>query len=458
MCEPAYGPRLHGEGYIDSIYGYLWSKSLKSQLACPYVSLPHTVIYKHGAIAQWFHTANDGQLERRRKTYLKSEDVLEMLGANGRLDDPHTVIAQFITPPADDDDAKSGIAAKIEYWNYAELCDFLEREPKPTAAILQAFVSPNGPSNHILRAFWSPSMLMLEQRDNKYTLDDTHVTMSERCCTFDGASHLTEEVPARDKSLIQEVERQLRAVSEHIIGITTGRAKIARMVVFFKLGADGRVWLLWCDSLSLSESGNSPNKPINSASSAPQSMPRKNWLQCQRCEAHGSDDFKQLPLKSFVQPALDGSSPPTLPLMVRKNFPKLTSETFARLQHDAVFLSTPVMVCRSCFVEVEKHPARLAEPPLSCFYAPHQAMPSIAIGSAHSTAFSQAPSSRRQSVRSPGRHSVRSRSKCSAHSVSTKSRSDFKSPWLEMPGIKVHFRPTRTFLGNRMPKMRQSLK
>ena len=215
--EAPYGPRLDGAGYTDTLYSYLWKRH--NGKPCPSITLPHTIIYKYGSIAQWIYTASDGQLERKRKTHLKNDDVYETLcasraSAGARCE----VVAQYIKPIPRDDGTR-GWKLQIEYFDKVWLKEFLETRPKDENAILQGFVDPWDEHNTLIRAFWSPTMLHLDRRENLNSLQDTRYNPFERCCTFDGGSHLSRSVPARDARLIQSINHQLHAVYKHVLQV-----------------------------------------------------------------------------------------------------------------------------------------------------------------------------------------------------------------------------------------------
>ena len=45
----------------------------------------------------------------------------------------------------------------------------------------------------LIRAYWTPHKLLLQQRVNKNELHDKRVVMNERLATFDGPEHLNTE-------------------------------------------------------------------------------------------------------------------------------------------------------------------------------------------------------------------------------------------------------------------------
>jgi hypothetical protein len=106
---------------------------------------------------------------------------------------------------------------------------------------------------------WAPYSLKLEQRVNLTPISDAHHDAQRRAATFDGPDHFSEmrAIPGRDlqdniteaiSSIVDSVARQMPS-------------KILRRGLFhFKLGKDGKLFFLWCSSLSLSARGEGVKK------------------------------------------------------------------------------------------------------------------------------------------------------------------------------------------------------
>jgi len=58
--------------------------------------------------------------------------------------------------------------------------------------IIQLFIPPPGNRNAVIRAWWTPYSLRIEQRANKTDVATAHVPLSMRSSTFDGQMHHSE--------------------------------------------------------------------------------------------------------------------------------------------------------------------------------------------------------------------------------------------------------------------------
>lgn len=553
--EAPYGPRLDGEGYLDTIYGYLWTRDTKSgQRPCPGIMMPHTVVFKYGTIAQWFYTASDGLIERKRKSNLNNEDVFDML-CSCRAHQSCEVVAQYIKPVPRED--MQGTKLEIEYFDKEWLREFLYERPKDDNAILQAFVDPIDPRNSVVRTFWSPSMLHLDKRENLNLLADARFNPFERCCTFDGGKHLSRTAPARDPTLIQCAKTKMDAIHKHILAVTHGKANISRVVCFFKLAADGHLWLLHVDSLALSYPAHATSSsslapprtslsslsglrrelppptaqsaksfegtiaslpqtactrladtpmfsPPGTATTAPitpiskpgglkgvqmmnvhhtEPMPCPQFRtvaavclpRCNRCwdTVASHRNLKELPLSVFVdeftvdpvaeeqhlcelaryyamypppKPRINAELDLAMPCAVRKTFPKMRLDTYIRLRKDTIFLSTPVPVCGACYVHFDEALQRKLEASQirPCVYS------HVLVRQPEDTAQGGASLHTVDLAQAQGAHKQRRKSARKPQGVAYVTTN---SPWLGMDGIRVGNRPTKIFLGNRIPSL-----
>ena len=109
---------------------------------------------------------------------------------------------------------------------------FLNLRKDHPDGILQRFLEAKSRHNCQIQAIWSPRVTMVRRRSNKATLDDKLLTPYERCVTFDGPSHYSEDKLCALPS--QEHIKQLcLSFVEHFH--STDHKTITRMVLFFKV-------------------------------------------------------------------------------------------------------------------------------------------------------------------------------------------------------------------------------
>jgi len=144
--------------------------------------------------------------------------------------------------------------------------DFLQGDGKTNkSGILQRFINPHGGRyNSQIRAMWTPKLCLQERRRTKQDLHDTRFALFERAITFEGPEIHSVSVPLRGTVLAGRIQSICTEISKHITKVvqednTSKRRNdvddsslgVARMVVNFKVDGNGRIWILWCDSVRL---------------------------------------------------------------------------------------------------------------------------------------------------------------------------------------------------------------
>ena len=103
---------------------------------------------------------------------------------------PTTVIAYLVSMVW----TATGWASTVEYFTQATLYTYLHERLRleDRKSILQLFLPPAGEHNTVIRAWWTPHSLKLEQRVNLLDYDNVHQPPHRRCATFDGPENLSE--------------------------------------------------------------------------------------------------------------------------------------------------------------------------------------------------------------------------------------------------------------------------
>jgi hypothetical protein len=139
--------------------------------------------------------------------------------------------------------------ATIEYFDDKGLENFFLNRPKENNGIVQKFEDPTSPYNTLLRAYWTPHKLQLQQRVNKNELGDTRVVMNDRLSTFDGPEHLNVEFEIKSYKLKSRVTDVVTAIVEHIKVLLPSAYTLWTMECFFKLSGKNKLLFLWCNDL-----------------------------------------------------------------------------------------------------------------------------------------------------------------------------------------------------------------
>jgi hypothetical protein len=139
--------------------------------------------------------------------------------------------------------------AKIEYFDDKGLENFFLNRPKENNGIVQKFEDPTSPYNTVLRAYWTPHKLQLQQRVNKYEIGDLRVVMNDRLSTFDGPEYLNVEFEIKSYKLKLRLTETVNSIVEHIQMLLPSAYTLWTMECFFKLSGKNKLLFLWCNDL-----------------------------------------------------------------------------------------------------------------------------------------------------------------------------------------------------------------
>eukprot|EP00929_Paragymnodinium_shiwhaense_P061642 TRINITY_DN30808_c0_g1_i1.p1 TRINITY_DN30808_c0_g1~~TRINITY_DN30808_c0_g1_i1.p1 ORF type:complete len:866 (-),score=175.97 TRINITY_DN30808_c0_g1_i1:161-2758(-) len=403
---------LDSDGVSSTLFQLLWTKDLLSESSLS-VRIPDTVIFKYEAPLAWYFTSVDGHIKRKTKAKLTKEHIMQEFlkkpSASG-------IVACFVSTQASQASGECDSVAKeqmpplrtvFEYLDKDGLNSFLfERrlQPKPDG-ILQKFIEPQGESNNMVRALWSPKVCLLERRVNRLRLSDTRYDVYERAVTFEGPEFHSELAPVRGPSMMMQVNKIADSIVEHCSSVTNNRIHISRMALNFKVDHKDRLWLMFASSVRLhgelqrltmplettaqgfAKQGfqNTPLE-LKNALTVPDNIRRtcstggrpaqlqQTW-ECSACEEKVTPgNLFEVGYKALIdyeeeqqrlRQASDGGQdertqksqddtsdvasevPPVLAYL----HPRLTSEEYRRLRHTVAFLYKAASVCETCFLK-----------------------------------------------------------------------------------------------------------
>ena len=103
-----------------------------------------------------------------------------------------------------------------------------------------------GKKNSVLQAVWSPHLCMVTKRQNLFSALYTMKTMHERAVTFEGSPFFSEEV-----YVAPHIHWQVQSICNDIVTNIQSNHRIAlhRMVLYFKMDRNSKLWLLWASSI-----------------------------------------------------------------------------------------------------------------------------------------------------------------------------------------------------------------
>merc|ERR1711988_630762 len=249
-------PPPEGDGVVDSIYHYLWTKNTQLE-TCPNVVIPNTVVYKYRQPAYWYYSSSDQQLKMKKKGEMTNQKIYDSF--RKRKNPTCEVVAYYISTR----ETEAGLeTTTMEYFDDAGLHDFLFNRQKEHNGIIQKFIDPKGKSNAIIRAIWSPKLCLLEQRVNLKPVNDGRYDMYERCVTYEGAEHQSMNAPVRGIYLPSRLQTICDSIVDHVMRTSSQHYRISRMVLNFKLDHNNKLWLLWCSSMRLAADKYAVKKPL----------------------------------------------------------------------------------------------------------------------------------------------------------------------------------------------------
>eukprot|EP00656_Telonema_subtile_P036809 TRINITY_DN4086_c0_g2_i2.p1 TRINITY_DN4086_c0_g2~~TRINITY_DN4086_c0_g2_i2.p1 ORF type:complete len:425 (-),score=74.53 TRINITY_DN4086_c0_g2_i2:708-1982(-) len=249
-------PPPEGDGVVDSIYHYLWTKNTQLE-TCPNVVIPNTVVYKYRQPAYWYYSSSDQQLKMKKKGDMTNQKISDSFAK--RKNPSCEVVAYYISTR----ETEAGIeTTTMEYFDEEGLKDFLFSRQKEHNGIIQKFIDPKGKSNAIIRAIWSPKLCLLEQRVTLKPINDGRYDLYQRCVTYEGAEHQSMNAPVRGVYLPSRLQTICDSIVDHCMRTSSQHYRISRMVLNFKLDHNNKLWLLWCSSMRLAADKFALKKPF----------------------------------------------------------------------------------------------------------------------------------------------------------------------------------------------------
>ncbi len=253
--------------------------------------------------------------------------------------------------------------------------DFLQSCSKTNkSGILQRFINPHGGRyNSQIRAMWTPKLCLQERRRTKQDLHDTRFALFERAITFDGPEIHSVSLPLRGTVLAGRIQSICTEISKHISKVvqedtaSKGRKEVdneflgvAKMVVNFKVDGNGRIWILWSDSVRL-ESTSRDNTSILSK------LESNSSLQGSVSEPLNMDTLVELPASTKLSQVPNHSTTSKLENKMKvASCPSCSKEDFDHLHFQAVTYKTIIQHFETTIemlrLHADSHPSKVWPP------------------------------------------------------------------------------------------------
>ncbi len=241
---------LQRDGISEEFFHLMW---LKDELNFgPSLNIPDTIIIKYGQPTCWYFTAKNGKLRKKNRQNLMNARIEEVftkyvLG--------YDVIATFVNI-FQDPDPETGVIppSTVEFLDREGLNKFLYNRPKEISnGILQRFIEPKGTKNGLIRAVWSPKVVLLERAENIHHLHDHRYGLYERCVTMEGPEYYYTSAPLRGPVLAGQIQKICESCVTHISEVTFAQKEVTRIVINFKVDSRDKIWLMYTSSIRLND-------------------------------------------------------------------------------------------------------------------------------------------------------------------------------------------------------------
>jgi hypothetical protein len=118
--------------------------------------------------------------------------------------------------------------------------------------VLQRFVHSDSEQNRTIKADWTPNVCFLHSRTNKCGVNDGTKPSKIRGATYGGLNSLSNESTTKNKSVAAKIMTACKVIAAHIVKLSQKYEEVRAMTLYFKVGSDGHVWLLWGSDFKLS--------------------------------------------------------------------------------------------------------------------------------------------------------------------------------------------------------------
>eukprot|EP00297_Palpitomonas_bilix_P025684 CAMPEP_0113900698 /NCGR_PEP_ID=MMETSP0780_2-20120614/20828_1 /TAXON_ID=652834 /ORGANISM="Palpitomonas bilix" /LENGTH=271 /DNA_ID=CAMNT_0000893199 /DNA_START=247 /DNA_END=1059 /DNA_ORIENTATION=+ /assembly_acc=CAM_ASM_000599 len=241
---------LQGDGTIDNIYHFLWVSDrdeYQIEKNKDGFYIPDTVLISFRQPTYWFFSSSfERRLLKKRQDNLTFDNIMKSM--SHRKKPACEILAYFVSTEPDG-------STSIEYFDDVSLRDFLYNQTEKKEGILQKFVDPNEDANYLIKATWSPQLCRIEKRRNVNKLANRRIDRFSRAVTFEGAHQQSEAAAMVGNTLSSRIEEQCADIANRLAAVGKGEFRVKRMTVFFKVGADNKLWFLWCSSLRIERMG-----------------------------------------------------------------------------------------------------------------------------------------------------------------------------------------------------------
>eukprot|EP00736_Rhodelphis_marinus_P001036 Rmarinus@m.13618 len=247
----AKGSRVEQVRWLEALFLYLHTSSPTTHNSCAGFRMPCTFVFKYQRPAAMYFI-EDGRISKKAdEKNLQNDFIVEHLSKKAVGNE---IVAYYIHDTSPDEAVAAPI---IEYFDRDSLNNFMNHRKKESNGIIQQFVKGGPTNNSVIRLWWTPYHSQVEMRVNSYRADDDRVAPAERVVTFDGREHQSEVHIIEDGPIWREANFTCTRILTHIAELLPASYFAKSICLYFKLGPNDKLYLLWCPQIRLGNSSKS---------------------------------------------------------------------------------------------------------------------------------------------------------------------------------------------------------
>ncbi|CAK58493.1 unnamed protein product (macronuclear) [Paramecium tetraurelia] len=228
------------------LFFHIWKKNPKTGHSCDGIFVADSIIYRWAQPYFRYFTVSDGQIIRKTKERVFIDQVESSFNQEN-------TVAQLMTSQMQ---SKQQEIITFEYLDYENFIIFLHQREKDLNLVLQKFIYPKNDQNSLIKVTWSPQFCLVMRKTNINKMNDTRKTQVERVATFDGPEYLIQADSINSPLLSADLEQLCVNIVKHILEVSGGNIQIIRMVLYFKVDYENRIWLLFCTNIKVKDKFN----------------------------------------------------------------------------------------------------------------------------------------------------------------------------------------------------------
>ena len=266
--------QLEGDGLLPLLYDHLWKSDKTREHRLRDAMIPDTVVFEHNFPRAWYtYDLKAQEIVKRAGKLLDSHSIYKFFGTEEKGCD---IVAQFYyksttvpvtqltpRPPSGrarspgsnqrtNKEAEEELTTSVEFFTKEQLFNFIHTVKVKPDGVLQKFLVSKGESSarrsSQIQAVWSPLVTLIYKRTNKHRINDKVIPVADRAATFDGPPHCSEESIVADSTKTRITDLCEKIVHHFFV---TEHKSITRIILYFKMDDQDRIWVLWASSLRI---------------------------------------------------------------------------------------------------------------------------------------------------------------------------------------------------------------